>query len=82
MPKEIIKRYSNGEITVVWKPSVCLHSTICFAGLPGVFDPRRRPWVNILGASSDAIVAQVRRCPSGALSVLRNDADPEEGGSA
>jgi hypothetical protein len=29
MNKEIIKRYSNGEITVVWQPSLCVHSGIC-----------------------------------------------------
>ena len=79
MPEEIIKRYSNGEVTVVWKPAVCIHSTICFAGLPAVFDPRRRPWVDIQAASSEVIVAQVRRCPSGALSVFRNDAETGNG---
>jgi uncharacterized Fe-S cluster protein YjdI len=77
--KEIIRRYSNGDITVVWKPAVCIHSTICFAGLPAVFDPRRRPWVDIQAASSDAIVAQVHKCPSGALSVFRNDAERTDG---
>lgn len=76
MPEEIVKKYSNGEVTVVWKPALCIHSTNCFAGLPAVFDPRRRPWVDIQAASSDTIVAQVRKCPSGALSVFRNDAGP------
>ena len=70
--REITKKYSNGEITVVWKPHLCCHSTICFKGLPQVFDPRVRPWVNIEGAASDEIVVQVARCPSGALSILRD----------
>ena len=26
MSRDIIKRYSNGEITVVWQPSLCVHS--------------------------------------------------------
>ncbi len=65
---EIIKRYSNGEVTVIWKPSLCKHTTICFRGLPQVFDPRKRPWVTITGASTEEIVRQVARCPSGALS--------------
>ena len=37
-----------------------------------VFRPARRPWVDILGADTAAIVRQVERCPSGALSCFRN----------
>ena len=68
----LTKRYSNGEITVVWQPDLCTHSTTCFQGLPEVFDPRVRPWVRIGGADTDAIVRQVEACPSGALSWERN----------
>ena len=68
MSREAELRYSNGEVTVVWKPSRCIHSGICVRGLPQVFDPRQRPWVTIAGASTAEIVAQVSRCPSGALS--------------
>lgn len=64
----IVKRYSNGEVTVVWKPDVCIHSRKCFDGLPAVFDPRVRPWVRIDAAATEAIVRQVEQCPSGALS--------------
>jgi uncharacterized Fe-S cluster protein YjdI len=71
MTKDIIKRYTNGEVTVIWQPSLCEHSAICFRGLPAVFDPRRRPWVILDGHTSDAIVAQVDACPSGALSYER-----------
>jgi uncharacterized Fe-S cluster protein YjdI len=69
--KDIVKRYSNGEITVVWQPSLCIHSAICARGLPKVFDPRRRPWVILDGHDSQAIVDQVESCPSGALSIER-----------
>jgi len=71
MSKDITKRYTNGEVTVVWQPSLCVHSAICFRGLPAVFDPRRRPWVVLDGQSTGAIVAQIEECPSGALSVER-----------
>ena len=65
----IVKRYTNGEVTVVWKPALCIHSTLCFRGLPAVFDPRRRPWVDANAAATAEIVAQVGKCPSGALSL-------------
>jgi uncharacterized Fe-S cluster protein YjdI len=76
--KEIIKEYTNGEVTVVWQPSKCIHSTICFRELPEVFDPNKRPWVNAAGANTETIVAQVRRCPSGALSFFMNSGEIRE----
>ena len=71
MTKDVIKRYTNGEVTVIWQPSLCVHSAICFGGLPAVFDPRRRPWVVLDGHTSEAIIMQVEECPSGALSFER-----------
>ena len=66
--KNIIKHYSNGEVTVVWQPHLCIHSTKCFKNLPTVFDPRKRPWVTPEGATTEQIVGQIKQCPSGALS--------------
>lgn len=66
------KIYSNGNISIVWKPDVCIHSTKCFKGLGEVFDPKARPWINMEGASSEAIINQVEKCPSGALSWFSN----------
>ncbi len=66
---EIIKEYTNGEVTVVWQPKKCIHSAICKNGLFEVFNPKARPWINIQGAESERISAQVRKCPSGALSI-------------
>lgn len=71
--KDITKKYSNGEITVVWKPAVCIHSTECFQGLPKVFNPNQRPWINADAATTEQIIHQVNKCPSGALSYYRND---------
>ena len=65
-------KYSNGEITVVWKPGICQHSTICWKGLIEVFDPRKRPWINMDGATTEQIIEQVKKCPSGALSYFLN----------
>ncbi len=67
------KEYSNGEVTIVWKQDVCIHSAICVNGLPGVFDSKARPWINAEGATTDEIVTQVKKCPSGALSFYMNN---------
>lgn len=84
MEKNITKKYTNGEITIVWKPAFCIHSTVCWkeaTGLPGVFNPRERPWIKPQGSDTNAIIEQVKKCPSGALSYHNNyDAvkDPEK----
>jgi uncharacterized Fe-S cluster protein YjdI len=65
-------KYTNNEVTVVWKPDQCIHSAICWTGLKEVFNPTKRPWVNIEGAATDRIIEQVQRCPSGALSYFMN----------
>lgn len=69
----IEKGYTNGEITVVWKPNTCIHSTNCWKGLLQVFNPQKRPWINMKGASTERIIDQVNKCPSGALSFRYND---------
>lgn len=71
------KKYSNDEITVVWKPSICIHSKLCWTQLGEVFNPRNRPWVTLSAAETNRIVEQVDRCPSGALSYFRNSEQPQ-----
>ena len=77
MPREVI-HYSNKDITVVWRPKLCIHSTRCWKGLIEVFNPKERPWVKMEGADTNRIIAQVLECPSGALSYFRNGAKEEE----
>ncbi len=64
------KKYTNGEVTVVWNPGLCIHSGNCARDLDAVFNPDVRPWINMDGGTSEQIVAQVANCPSGALSIL------------
>jgi uncharacterized Fe-S cluster protein YjdI len=74
--KDITKRYTNGEVTVVWEPSACIHSTLCWKGinaLPAVFNPAERPWIKPEGAPTERIIQQVKQCPSGALSFYMNN---------
>lgn len=70
--KDVVKRYSNGEVTVVWQPALCIHSATCVHGLPKVFHPQQLPWITLEHATTDEIVRQVDQCPSGALSWERN----------
>jgi uncharacterized Fe-S cluster protein YjdI len=65
-------KYTNGEVTVIWKPALCQHTGICFRGLGPVFDPRRRPWVDPMAATTEEIINQVNLCPSKALSFEMN----------
>lgn len=71
MPLSTLK-YSNGEVTVIWKPDTCIHSRICWTELQSVFNPSQKPWVNMEGAGTEKIIEQVKKCPSGALSYQLN----------
>jgi uncharacterized Fe-S cluster protein YjdI len=52
---EVAREYTNGEITVVWKPALCADSERCWRGLRSVFDPWQRPWINMHGADTPRI---------------------------
>ena len=59
------EKYSNGEITVIWKPGLCQHSTHCWKGLINVFNPQKKPWININGDTSERIIEQVKNAQVG-----------------
>ena len=66
-------KYANEEITVLWKPEFCQHSTRCWTQLPQVFKPSMRKWIDPNGASAERIQEQVAKCPSGALVFMYNN---------
>lgn len=73
--KDITKKYSNGEVTIVWRPAICQHSTICWkhsTGLAEVFNPMEKPWIKPEAAPTEKIIDQVKKCPSGALTFYMN----------
>ena len=61
------RKYTNGEITVFWQPKKCIHATTCYRELTDVFNPRKRPWVNMDGAPTGEIIRVVKLCPTQAL---------------
>jgi len=69
---EINKEYSNGEVTVVWQPGLCIHSAKCVIGLPTVFKPKEKPWIQLGEEASEEIMRAVKRCPSGAITYYEN----------
>ena len=71
--KDITKHYTNGDLTVVWKPSLCIHAGECVKALPNVYKPKSNPWITAENASIDQLKAQITKCPSGALSFIMKD---------
>lgn len=61
------KTYRTESITVTFEAGRCLHAAECVGGLPEVFDPARRPWIQPERATAERLAEVVRRCPSGAL---------------
>jgi len=71
MAEKRLQTYATDEVTVTFDPNVCRHTGICLRGLPAVFDVREKRWIRPERASPDDVVAQVARCPSGALQTAR-----------
>jgi len=71
-------KYTNNEVTIVWKPNLCQHAAKCWKGSPDIFKPREKPWITPESATTERIVAQVNQCPSGALSFfMNNEGEPQ-----
>lgn len=68
MEKEIIKEYTKGDMTIIWKPKTCIHSGVCVQQLPEVYQPGERPWIKHQNASKKQLMLQISACPTGALS--------------
>ena len=62
------RQYSNDDIVVSWEHTKCIHSTICWKGLPRVFNSQKKPWIALENSNTAAIINQVKQCPSGAIS--------------
>ncbi len=74
-----IRQYDGDGIRVTYDAERCIHAAECVRGLPEVFDPDRKPWVEAGAASAEDLAAVIRRCPTGALAYARLDGGPDEG---
>jgi len=70
--------YANAAIEVHWEPKLCIHVKNCVNELGRVFDPERRPWVDVDAADADTIATTVLSCPTGALHFRRLDGGSQE----
>lgn len=73
-----VLRYEGDEIEITYDVGRCIHAGECVEGLPDVFDPERKPWVDPDGARAGRIASVIHRCPSGALSYRRLDGEADE----
>ena len=64
--------FSNSNITVTFKPCVCINAERCARELSNVFRNSVIPWIDLDGASTKRIIKQVKKCPSGALQFYVN----------
>ena len=71
-------RYPGVDVTISYDLKRCIHAAECVKGLPAVFDPDRKPWVDADQAPAEQVVEVIHRCPTGALTYARHDGGTEE----
>ena len=64
--------FSNLDITVTYKPCICINAERCAKELSDVFRHSIIPWIHLDGATTKEITNQIKKCPSGALQFHRN----------
>jgi len=69
--------YAGKGITIFDNRALCSHAGFCTDELAAVFRHREQPWIHPDGAAVEKIVAQIRRCPSGALSYAIDGVEAE-----
>lgn len=72
-PLNEVKVYKGRGVSVQFNPARCIHAAECVRGLPEVFDPQARPWIQPAKATPDELVSVVSRCPTGALQAILDD---------
>ena len=70
-----VTSYQGKKITVHDNRSICAHAGYCTEGLPTVFRHHQDPFIDPGGASWQAIIDVVKKCPSGALNYTIEDGD-------
>jgi len=70
--------YLGNDVEITYDVERCIHAAECANGLPGVFNPDRKPWVDPDGATVDEVAEVIQRCPTGSLKYRRLDGGAAE----
>ena len=73
-----VLRYQGQQLTVLYDVKRCIHAAECVHGLPEVFDPQRKPWVEPDNAEAGPLRETIMRCPTGALHFENTEDGPTE----
>jgi len=76
--EEKVLTYEGKEITVTYDLKRCIHAANCVAGLPDVFNPERKPWIDADKAPGEEIADVIETCPTGALQYEMKTSDRTE----
>lgn len=75
-----IDKYEGRHITVENVGGRCIHSRYCVLNLPSVFVPNvDGPWIKPDASSTEAAIAVITKCPSGALRYKAHGSTAPEG---
>ena len=61
------RTYLKDDLVVFWDSEKCFHSRKCVGSSTKIFDPLRRPWIDLSQGDMPQIWQAVSCCPSGAL---------------
>jgi uncharacterized Fe-S cluster protein YjdI len=71
------KDYQGTNFKVLYSPRLCIHAAECVRGLPQVFQPQAKPWIQLENAEVHELARVIAQCPSGALQLESNAVPPE-----
>ena len=71
--KSTILRYTGVKTKVSYDVKRCIHAAECVHGLPDVFNPDRKPWIEPDRAEPEQLLRVVTSCPTGALHLESTD---------
>ncbi len=67
--------YVGGRITIHDNRGICAHAGFCTDNLASVFRMGEEPWIDADGATVEAVIEVIRKCPSGALGYTIDDSE-------